>query len=182
MSIQVFYGSSLIETFAFFEHEFHIPVKITFWHLTRQNILHSWLPKSWLYAWKTESPVASRKSYFNELLDALGRFSNNFFIYFFQRANLTDFDRFKLKRARSVRNKIRTEEYNKLLKRIYNPIRKSQMKKRAKARFLLKKKAGKAAKGKETKKTKKWALENCKNFLINKIVSNYFCDSSLFLI
>lgn len=75
--------------------------------------------------------------------------------FIFQRANLTDFDRFKLKRARSVRNKIRTEEYNKLIKRIYNPIRKSQTKKYAKARALLKRKAGIAAKGKETKKTKK---------------------------
>ncbi|XKL69630.1 hypothetical protein PGB90_007399 [Kerria lacca] len=56
-----------------------------------------------------------------------------------KRAALTDFDRFKLKRARSIRNKIRSEEYKKLLKRLYNPIRKTLRNKRAKKRAILKK-------------------------------------------
>lgn len=73
-----------------------------------------------------------------------------------QRAELTDFDRFKLKRARSIRNKIRTEEYKKLLKRLYNPVRKSKQHTRAKKRALQKKTAAAATKGKGTKKTKKW--------------------------
>ncbi|XP_065218192.1 large ribosomal subunit protein eL14 [Planococcus citri] len=73
------------------------------------------------------------------------------------RAELTDFDRFKLKRARSIRNKIRTEEYQKLLKRVYNPIRKSLQKKRVKKRALLKsrKTKGKTAAASKGKKAVK---------------------------
>lgn len=71
----------------------------------------------------------------------------------FQRAELTDFERFKLKRAKSIRNKIRTEEYKKLLQRLYNPIRKSKQHTRAKKRALQKKmKKGKTTSKKTAKK------------------------------
>lgn len=94
-----------------------------------------------------------------------------------QRAELTDFDRFKLKRARSVRNKIRTEEYKKLLKRLYNPIRKSQQHKRAKKRALQKKTtsgkkitSGKKTKSGATSGKKKWKHGN-----ISLYCSNNYC-------
>lgn len=46
----------------------------------------------------------------------------------FQRASLGDFERFKLKRARKIRNKIRTNVYQALFNKTYCPKKKTAVK------------------------------------------------------
>lgn len=130
---------------------FHGPTRVVRKAWKTSQMDDKWAKSRWAERLRNKEIV----SYSNATTSLLFvRIPNVIFRHHFQRASLTDFDRFKLKRARATRNKIRTEEYKKLLKRVYNPIRKTLRNKRAKKRALSKK-AGKTAATKKTVAPKK---------------------------